>query len=190
MTKVKSSHVLPEVKILTSKIYKDTRGVFEETYSRNSYAELGIKDDFVQDNYSLSQFRSTVRGLHFQAPPYSQAKIVRCGKGAIFDVVVDIRRDSETYGTWVGYELTADNAMQVYIPKGFAHGFISLQPNSETFYKCSNYYHPAAEVTLAWNDSDLGIVWPDAEGAIVSEKDQRGVLFKNFKSPYRYGVNS
>ena len=115
--------------------YDDLRGYFTETYSRQKYIEFGVDDEFVQDNHSLSRQVGTIRGLHFQAPPHAQAKLVRCGRGAIFDVAVDMRRGSPTYGQWEGYELTAKNGHQLYVPIGFAHGFVTLEPNSEILYK-------------------------------------------------------
>jgi dTDP-4-dehydrorhamnose 3,5-epimerase len=125
--------------------FGDHRGFFAETYSRRVYAELGIDVEFVQDNHSLSAAVGTVRGLHFQMPPHAQAKLVRCGRGAIFDVAVDIRKGSPTFGQSVGYELSAENGAQVFVPAGFAHGFMTLQPDSEIIYKCSDYYAPETE---------------------------------------------
>ena len=122
--------------------HNDNRGYFAETYSHRKYLELGIDVEFVQDNHSFSREVGTLRGLHFQSPPHAQAKLVRCGRGAIFDVAVDIRRGSPTYGQWEGCELTAKNGDQLYIPVGFAHGFVTLEPDSEIVYKCSDYYAP------------------------------------------------
>ena len=138
----------------------DHRGFFAETYSQRKYEKLGVKVEFVQDNHSLSNKPGTLRGLHFQAPPYAQSKLVRCGMGAIFDVAVDIRKGSPTYGQWDGCQLTAENGYQLFIPSGFAHGFVTLEPNSEIVYKCSDYYHPNSEGFLRWNDPDIGIIWP------------------------------
>ena len=134
----------------------DQRGFFAETYSRRKYSELGIDVEFVQDNHSLSRDVGTLRGLHFQASPHAQAKLVRCGRGAIFDVAVDIRLGSPTYGKWEGYELTAENGGQLYVPVGFAHGFVTLEPESEIVYKCSDYYAPETEGAVLWNDPDIG----------------------------------
>ena len=119
--------------------FVDHRGFFGETYSLRRYAEMGIDVEFVQDNHSLSRAVGTLRGLHFQAPPAAQGKLVRCGRGAIFDVAVDIRRGSPTYGQWKGHELTAENGHQLYVPVGFAHGFVTLEPDSEIVYKCTGY---------------------------------------------------
>lgn len=126
----------------------------------------------------------TVRGLHFQAPPHAQAKLVRCGRGAIFDVAVDIRRSSPTYGQWVGYELSATNGAQLYIPEGFAHGFVTLEPDSEIIYKCSDYYAPETEGALHWDDPDIGIELPLTGDAILSEKDATAPLLADLESPF------
>ena len=168
----------------------DHRGFFAETYSRRKYSELGIEDEFVQDNHSLSREVGTLRGLHFQSPPHAQAKVVRCGRGAIFDVAVDIRRGSPTYGEWEGYELTAENGDQLYIPVGFAHGFVTLEPDSEIVYKCSDYYAPETEGAILWNDPDIGIDWPTDADPILSEKDAVAPLLSELESPFIFGENS
>ena len=144
----------------------------------------------MQDNHSLSVRVGTLRGLHFQAPPSAQAKLVRCGRGAIFDVAVDIRKGSPTYGHWVGYELNEDNGHQLYVPIGFAHGFLTLRPNSEIVYKCSDYYAPETEGALIWNDSDIGIDWPVTNELTISDKDKVANMLKDFESPFIFGVNS
>lgn len=168
----------------------DHRGFFSETYSRRKYSELGIDVEFVQDNHSLSREVGTIRGLHFQAPPHAQAKLVRCGRGAIFDVAVDIRRGSPTYGQWEGYELSAENGEQLYIPVGFAHGFVTLEPDSEIVYKCSDYYAPETEGAVLWNDPDIGIDWPTEAEPILSEKDAVAPLISELESPFIFGENS
>ena len=168
----------------------DHRGFFAETYSRRKYFELGIDVEFVQDNHSLSRDVGTLRGLHFQAPPHAQAKLVRCGRGAIFDVAVDIRRGSPTYGQWEGYELTAENGDQLYIPAGFAHGFVTLEPDSEIVYKCSDYYAPETEGSVLWNDPDIGIDWPTGSDPILSDKDTNAPLLSDLESPFIFGENS
>lgn len=170
--------------------YGDHRGFFAETYSRRRYLEFGIETEFVQDNHSLSKEAGTIRGLHFQAPPFAQAKLVRCGRGAIFDVVVDIRRGSPNYGRWEGFKLTADNGHQLFVPVGFAHGFSTLEPNSEIVYKCSDYYVPEAEGSLIWNDADIGITWPNLDKLTVSKKDAVAPALAEFESPFIYGENS
>jgi len=159
---------------------------FAETYSRRTYSSLGVDIEFVQDNHSLSAAVGTVRGLHFQAPPHAQAKLVRCGRGAIFDVAVDIRRGSPTYGKWAGFTLSADNGAQLYIPKGFAHGFVTLEADSEIVYKCSDYYVPEAEGALRWDDPDIGIEWPIIGNAILSEKDASAPLLADFYSLFEF----
>ena len=168
----------------------DRRGFFAETYSRRKYYELGIEDEFVQDNHSLSRHVGTLRGLHFQAPPHAQAKLVRCGRGAIFDVAVDIRLGSPTYGKWQGYELTAENGGQLYVPVGFAHGFVTLEPESEIVYKCSDYYAPETEGAVLWNDPEIGIDWPTDADPILSEKDAVAPLLSELESPFMFGENS
>ena len=175
---------LSDVKLLKPKRFGDHRGFFAETYSQRDYAALGVDASFVQDNHSLSAAAGTVRGLHFQAPPQAQAKLVRCGRGAIFDVAVDIRRGSPTYGDWVGYELSAENGAQLYIPAGFAHGFATLEPDSEIIYKCSDYYAPETEGALRWDDPDIGITWPLTSVPVLSEKDAAAPLLAGFNSPF------
>lgn len=177
---------LPSVKLLKPKRFGDHRGFFAETYNRQVYEGLGVDVEFVQDNHSLSAAVGTVRGLHFQAPPHAQAKLVRCGRGAIFDVAVDIRRGSTTYGQWVGCELSAGNGAQLFIPAGFAHGFATLEPDSEIIYKCSEYYAPETEGSLRWDDPELGIDWPVAGDAILSEKDAVAPLLADLNSPFEF----
>ncbi len=168
--------------------FEDHRGYFCETYNRSRYIELGIDVEFVQDNQSLSHAIGTLRGLHFQTPPAAQAKLVSCVRGAIFDVAVDIRRGSPTYGKWEGYELTAENGHQLYVPVGFAHGFVTLEANSEIVYKCTDYYAPEAEGAVLWNS--CGIEWPLYSDPILSDKDQEAPLLADFDSPFLYGRNS
>ena len=168
--------------------FDDHRGFFGETYSLRRYAEMGIDIEFVQDNHSLSRAAGTLRGLHFQAPPMAQGKLVRCGRGAIFDVAVDIRRGSPTYGQWEGYELSAKNGKQLYVPVGFAHGFVTLKPNSEIVYKCSDYYAPEMEGSVRWNS--CGIEWPLSVDPILSDKDEIAPTLADFDNPFIYGENS
>ena len=184
---------MEETKMLTliaPNRHGDHRGFFAETYSLRRYSELGIDVEFIQDNHSLSNDISTLRGLHFQAPPHAQAKLVRCGRGAIFDVAVDIRRGSPTYGQWEGYELTAKNGHQLFVPVGFAHGFITLEADSEIVYKCSDYYTPESEGTVFWNDPVIGIEWPTATDPILSVKDANAPLLSDSESPFIFGENS
>lgn len=148
-------------------------------------AEAGIDIDFVQDNHSFSREPGTVRGLHFQAPPHAQVKLVRCGRGALFDVVVDIRRGSPTYGEWVGVELSFENGRQILVPDGFAHGFATRAPETEIIYKCSDYYAPETEGALLWNDPDIGIDWQlGALDPVLSEKDAAAGKLAQFESPF------
>ena len=180
--------VQKRISLLTPKRFGDHRGYFAEAYSRRRYAELGIDVEFVQDNHSLSRDVSTLRGLHFQAPPHAQAKLVRCGQGAIFDVAVDIRRGSPTYGHWAGYTLSAENGAQLYIPVGFAHGFATLEPDSEIIYKCTDYYAPETEGAVRWDS--CGINWPLSADPILSEKDAIATGFSDLDSPFIYGENA
>ncbi|MBL3560634.1 dTDP-4-dehydrorhamnose 3,5-epimerase [Rhodovulum sulfidophilum] len=177
---------LPGVRMLRPRRHGDHRGFFAETYSQRAYAALGVGATFVQDNHSVSAAVGTVRGLHFQAPPAAQAKLVRCGRGAIFDVAVDIRRGSPTYGRWAGYTLSAENGAQLYIPVGFAHGFATLEPDSEIIYKCSDYYAPETEGALRWDDPDIGIKWPLTSASVLSEKDAAAPLLAGFNSPFTF----
>ena len=170
--------------------HKDERGFFSETYSRRRYKEVGIDVDFVQDNHSFSREAGTLRGLHFQAPPNAQGKLVRCSKGAIFDVAVDIRKGSPRYGDWAGYELTEGNAHQLYVPVGFAHGFVTLHPGSEIMYKCTDYYAPQTEGSIRWNDPDISINWPLAAKLILNKRDAVAPLLKDFETPFIFGENS
>ena len=170
--------------------HKDERGFFSEIYSRRRYKEFGIDMDFVQDNHSFSLEPGTLRGLHFRAPPNAQGKLVRCGKGAIFDVAVDIRKGSPTFGDWAGYELTEENGHQLYVPVGFAHGFLTLKPESEIVYKCTDYYAPQAEGSIRWDDPSIGIEWPLSENIILNERDAIAPLLKDFETPFNLGENS
>ena len=170
--------------------FGDHRGFFAETYSQRAYARLGVDAAFVQDNHSLSAAIGTVRGLHFQAPPHAQAKLVRCGRGAIFDVAVDIRKGSPTYGQWTGYELSAENGAQLFIPAGFAHGFATLLPDSEIVYKCSYYYAPETEGALRWDDPAIGIIWPLQGDPILSSKDAVAPCLADLNSPFVFEGSS
>ena len=177
---------LTGVLLLTPRRFGDHRGFFAETYSRRIHADLGIVIDFVQDNHSLSHDVSTVRGLHFQAPPHPQAKLVRCGRGAIFDVAVDIRKGSPSYGHWAGYELSAENGAQLFVPAGFAHGFATLEPNSEIVYKCSDYDAPESEGAVLGADPEIGIDWPLSCKATLSGKDADAPLLADLESPFTW----
>ncbi len=168
---------IKDLLILTPKIFKDKRGYFLESYNKKL-----IDKDFVQDNESLSQ-KGVLRGLHFQKPPYSQAKLVRVIKGAVLDIVVDLRKNQPTYGKHFAIKLSAKNKKQLYIPEGFAHGFLTLKKNTIFTYKCSEYYHPETEGCIHCFDKDLAIDWK-IKNVILSEKDKKGIKFSTFKSPF------
>jgi dTDP-4-dehydrorhamnose 3,5-epimerase len=169
--------------LIKPKVFKDERGFFMESYSKKKLKELGIEADFVMDNHSKSVTKGVLRGLHYQKPPYTQAKLVRVTKGAVYDVIVDLRKDSITFGKWEGFELTTDNFMMLFVPKGFAHGFCTLEDDTEFQYKCDNEYEPASEGGIIWNDPTLNITWP-IENPVLSEKDSKAQEFKNFVSPF------
>ena len=164
----------------------DVRGWFTEVYNQTLFEKLGITCRFVQDNHSLSITTFTLRGLHFQTPPRAQDKLVRCIHGRIFDVAVDVRKGSPTYGNWVGAELSADNGHQLFIPVGFAHGFVTLEPNCEVTYKCSDTYAPDHDRGICWDSA--GIAWPlpTGQAPILSAKDRMLPVFSNFDSPFDY----
>ena len=158
-------HIVP-------KRHADTRGWFSETWNLERFEAAGIVADFCQDNHSLSKSAGTLRGLHFQTPPFAQAKLVRCLRGRVFDVAVDLRRESPTWKQWVGIELTAEQGNQLFIPPGYGHGFLTLEPDSEIAYKVDNYYNPEADGGVIWNDPDIGIDWPLIGGdPSLSNKD-------------------
>jgi dTDP-4-dehydrorhamnose 3,5-epimerase len=163
-------------------VFADPRGYFMETYNEIGFGSLGMLESFVQDNQSLSQ-KGALRGLHFQNPPYAQAKLVRVITGAVLDVVVDLRKESKTYGKNYIIELTGTNFLQLYIPEGFAHGFLTLEDQTIFAYKCSSYYNKESEDGLMWNDPDLGINW-NTVNPVLSAKDQVLKKFKDFVSPF------
>jgi dTDP-4-dehydrorhamnose 3,5-epimerase len=178
---------IPAVKLLRPAKHQDSRGYFSETYSKRALAEAGIEIDFVQDNHVLSAERGTVRGLHFQIPPVSQAKLVRAARGAIFDVTVDIRVGSPTYGQHVSAVISADAWNQIFIPSGFAHGLVTLEPDTEVIYKVSEAYSPEYDMGLLWNDEALGIAWPVSRaGAILSERDERQPRLADLPAYFRF----
>ena len=168
---------LKGVFVLEPQVFGDARGWFMESWSQRKMEEAGIKVDFVQDNQSFSAQKGTLRGLHYQLNPKCQAKLLRCTRGKIFDVAVDIRKGSPQYGQWVGVELSAENKKQLFIPRGFAHGFITLTDDVEVQYKADNYYAPECDGNIRWNDPDIGVEWP-IEPVILSEKDQQAPLLK------------
>lgn len=161
---------IPDVILVKPKVFTDERGFFMETYRKDLFEKAGITTEFVQDNHSRSKY-GVLRGLHFQKDPYAQAKLVRCVKGVIFDVAVDLRRNSPTFGKYVSAILSEHNKLMLYIPRGFAHGFLVLSDYAEVIYKVDNIYAPKHEGGLIWNDPDVGIKWPIGE-PILSEKDR------------------
>jgi dTDP-4-dehydrorhamnose 3,5-epimerase len=179
---------IPDLIELSPICHEDERGIFAETYHLKKYSQLGIGIEFVQDNHSLSFSSGTVRGMHFQEPPVAQGKLVRCGQGAIYDVALDIRRGSPTYGVWAGFHLSAENRRQLYLPVGFAHGFMTLEANSEIIYKCTDFYSPDREGTLRWDS--CGIDWPSPCDPVLSDKDRQAIAMSDFESPFFYGENS
>lgn len=172
--------------IIKPRVFGDARGYFFESYSKREFEEKVGKVDFVQDNESMSK-KGVMRGLHFQRPPYAQSKLVRCVKGSVLDVAVDIRKGSPTYGKHVAVELTEDNHLQFFIPKGFAHGFVVLSDVAVFQYKCDNFYHPEADGGISILDDSLGIDWKiSTQNAILSEKDTKHPLLKDFDSPFDF----
>ncbi|MGH6785604.1 MAG: dTDP-4-dehydrorhamnose 3,5-epimerase [Novosphingobium sp.] len=178
---------MPTPKLLVPPRHGDARGWFSETYSRARLAEIGIDDIFVQDNHSFSAARGTLRGIHFQVPPRAQAKIVRCLAGAIWDVAVDLRAGSPTYGRWEACGLTAAGGEQLYVPIGFGHGFVTLSENAEVAYKTSDYYAPECDAGLAWDDPDIAVAWPDLGIVpVLSDKDRSLPALAGWASPFAY----
>jgi dTDP-4-dehydrorhamnose 3,5-epimerase len=173
---------LPGLKVLTPARFGDSRGFFSESWNRRRMAEQGLDLDFVQDNHSLSRAPGTLRGLHFQAPPHAQDKLVRCGQGALFDVAVDIRKGSPSYGAWFGIELSAENGKQLLVPKGFLHGFVTRVPDTEVIYKCTDYYAPECDGAVAWDS--CGINWGFEGPPVLSEKDAAAPALADFDSPF------
>ncbi len=170
--------------VIKPKVFSDDRGSFTESFSKQIFAQAGITEDFVQDNQSVSK-ANVLRGLHFQAPPFAQAKLVRVTRGSVLDVAVDIRKGSPTYGKHEAVLLSAENGLQFYIPAGFAHGFVALEDNTVFQYKCSAYYNKASEGCLLWNDPALNINW-NVEKPLLSPKDLEGDLLQNLDSPFTF----
>lgn len=179
---------LPDVRILTPRVFGDNRGWFMESWSKRDLDRAGLSFEFLQDNHSFSAQKGTLRGLHFQKDPYAQAKLVRCARGAIMDVAVDIRRGSAFYGKWTAVELSADNRKQFLIPRGFAHGFLTLTDDVEILYKADQYYSPEADRSVAWNDPAIGIQW-GIVSPILSLKDQNAPLLADSDANFVYGGN-
>jgi dTDP-4-dehydrorhamnose 3,5-epimerase len=169
---------IPDVKIIEPKVFGDERGFFMETWNERVFREAGIDATFVQDNHSRS-VRNTLRGLHYQLPPHAQGKLVRVTVGEVFDVAVDIRKSSPTFGQWVGEYLSAENRRQLWIPPGFAHGFLVTSDVAEFQYKCTSFYAPEYEGCIRWNDPELAIEWLLSSEPLLSDKDREGSLIKN-----------
>jgi dTDP-4-dehydrorhamnose 3,5-epimerase len=168
---------IPEVKIFEPKVFGDERGFFFESFNQKVFEEaVGRKVDFVQDNHSKS-VKGVLRGMHYQLPPMAQGKLVRVVQGEVFDVAVDIRKSSPTFGKWVGVNLSAENKRQMWIPEGFAHGFLTLSETAEFLYKATNFYSPIHEASFKWKDSAINVQWPCVENITVSKKDQEAVDF-------------
>lgn len=178
---------LPEVRVLRPVKHGDERGFFSETYNRRAAFEAGIDIDFVQENHAFSAEKGTVRGLHFQTPPFAQAKLVRVVRGAILDVAVDLRVGSPTFGRHVSAVISAKDWNQILVPTGFAHGLVTLEPDTEVLYKVSSYYSPEHDKGVLWNDPDLGIDWGlGPHEAVLSEKDRRQPRLKDLPEYFRY----
>ena len=175
------------VRLFRPRRYEDDRGWLSETYRRDRLAERGVTAAFVQDNHSLSRRAGTLRGLHFQVPPRAQAKLVRCVAGAVWDVAVDLRAGSPSYGRWVAAELSARNGLQLFIPEGFAHGFLTLRPESELIYKVSDHYAPDCDAGIRWDDPTLALPWPLTAGEpALSDKDRDLPALAGWSSPFAY----
>nr|WP_111298286.1 dTDP-4-dehydrorhamnose 3,5-epimerase [Paracoccus saliphilus] len=173
---------LQDVFVLTPARHGDDRGFFSESWNRKTLREAGVNlPEFVQDNHSLSRQAGTVRGLHYQAPPHAQGKLVRCGRGRLFDVAVDAREGSPTYGQWFGTELSFENGRQLWIPAGFLHGFVTREPDTEIVYKCTAHYDREADGAVAWDS--LGIDW-DVSDPVLSDKDHAAPAFADWQSPF------
>jgi dTDP-4-dehydrorhamnose 3,5-epimerase len=181
---------LEGVKILTPKRHGDARGFFCESWNARVMAKVGLDYVFVQDNHSMSAASGTLRGLHFQAPPHAQGKLVRCGRGALFDVAVDIRAGSPTYGQWVGVDLTFENGKQLMVPEGFLHGFVTREPDTEIVYKCTDYYDRDADNAVRWDDPAIGIDWGLTGAPLLSEKDKNAPLLSELGTVFTYETAS
>ena len=178
---------IPDIIVIEPRRSADDRGFFSETFNSRAFAEAGLSFDWVQDNHAMSRRKGTLRGLHFQSPPDAQAKLVRVTRGSIFDVAVDVRIGSPTYGRWASVILSAEAWNQILVPRGFAHGYFTLQPDTEVIYKTDGYYAPQSEAGLIWNDPDLAIDWPlDGCEPILSDKDRRLPNLSKLQSPFQF----
>jgi dTDP-4-dehydrorhamnose 3,5-epimerase len=176
---------IPDVIVIRVRKFGDSRGHFLETFRKSDFAEMGIECDFLQDNQAYSAQSGTIRGLHFQAPPDAQAKLVRVLHGAVYDAAVDLRRGSPTYGKWCGARLSADGGEQIFVPRGFAHGYCTLEPDTVVAYKVDGYYAPKSEAGLMWNDPAIGVDWSvPAQSVLVSEKDAKLPSLSSFATPF------
>lgn len=175
---------IPDLVILEPRVFQDERGFFMESYNKEMLASYGLEYDFIQDNHARSG-EGVLRGLHFQKPPMDQAKLVRVTRGSVYDVAVDLRKGSPTYGKWAGVTLSADNFLQFLVPRGFAHGYVTLEPDTEFQYKVDNYYAPKLDGGIIWNDPDLAIDWP-VESPTLSAKDRELPTLTEFDSPFVY----
>ncbi|QOL81551.1 dTDP-4-dehydrorhamnose 3,5-epimerase [Pseudooceanicola spongiae] len=178
-----SATSLPDVLILTPRRFGDDRGFFSESWNAQRMAEAGLDIAFVQDNHSFSEKAGTLRGLHYQSPPHAQGKLVRCGRGSLFDVAVDFRRDSPNFGKWVGVELSYDNGKQLWIPPGFLHGFVTREAGTEIIYKCTDYYAADCDGAVRWDDPDLAIDWGVSD-PILSAKDAAAATWSAVHTPF------
>ena len=177
---------LKDLLIISPVKIQDTRGYFCEIWNQKEFSKIGINEKFVQDHSSFSKKKGTLRGLHYQTPPYTQSKLVSCNSGGILDIVVDVRNSSPTYGKWHSEKITFKNFKQIYVPSGFLHGFVTLEPNTEVLYKCSNYYNKKSEKIVLYNDPLLNINWEiNKKNIYVAKKDKQGQLFKKFKSNFK-----
>ena len=181
---------LSGVKILTPKRHGDARGFFSESWNQRLMTEHGLRYDFVQDNHSMSAAVGTLRGLHYQSPPHAQSKLVRCGRGALYDVVVDIRAGSPTYGQWVGVELSFENGKQLMVPAGFLHGFVTREPDTEIIYKCTDFYNSKADGAVRWDDPDIGIDWDLTGDPLLSDKDLKAPFLAKLGTVFTYEAAS
>lgn len=175
---------LPGLKVIKVQRHADERGFFSESWNQKRLKDAGIELDFVQDNHSLTYDEGAVRGLHYQAPPFAQAKLVRCSRGSLFDVAVDIRRGSPTFGQWYGIDLSFDNGLQLLVPEGFLHGFVTREPMTEIVYKVTNHYDAASDGAVLWNS--CGVDWGVSAPSTISDKDANAVAFADFETPFEW----